>query len=202
MKRTVYLGLRPKDPSHIHFPVIAVDPVPFDKGIYDSIDQADWIIFTSQSTIEFLKPLLTPSMSAGKVIFSIGDVTALTLRKQGIRCDFIPKEETQEGLIEILKTLPLRNKRIFCGRSNLSRPSLKEFLKDKDCIFDDPILYTTKIAFDLKMRPSLSDGDEVMFTSPSTVDGFMAAYEGEVIPKNLILKPIGPVTKKKIEELF
>ena len=79
---------------------------------------------------------------------------------------------------------------------------LKEFLKDKDCIFDDPILYTTKIEFDLKKRPSLSDVDEVMFTSPSTVDGFMAAYKGEVIPKSLILKPIGPVTQKKIEELF
>lgn len=203
MKRSLYLGLRPKDHYGIHFPVIAIEPVSFDAhALIDLIKPADWIFFTSQSAIEPFMQIASPALLAKKVVFSIGNETAKALRKEGFHVDFIPKLESQEGMIELLKELPLKGKKIFCGCSKQSRPCLNEFLQDKACTYASGVLYNTKISFDVSRRPALCDIDEVIFTSPTTVEGFRAAYQGELIPKNLILKPIGPVTEKKLRSVF
>jgi len=189
----LYLGLRPPKEDYIHFPVIRIEPLPFDQ--YQLIDESDWIFFTSQSLLDIVK-----RVPPRKVVFSIGEVTASALRRAGIHVDFIAKEETQEGMIELLKTLSFTNKKIFCGRSSLARPCLKEFLQGQ-CTFYDPVLYNTVIAFDKAKRPPLTSIKEVIFTSPSTVDGFKEAYLGEKLPKGLKLTAIGPVTEKKLLEL-
>lgn len=203
--KIIYLGLRAPRHDMIHFPVIAINPLLFDKEaskkIVHDLLLADIVLFTSQSAIDPLFALSEePLLLAKKVIISVGEKTAQALRKKGVHSDFIPKKESQEGIIEVLKSLPLKNKKIFCGRSSLSRPEIKSFLESKGCLYADPVLYNTVIEYDLKKRPALTDGDEIIFTSPSTVDGFIQAYAGDVIPKNLILTPIGHVTERKISE--
>jgi len=184
----LYLGLRKPPGEHIvHFPVIAIEML---QRECPEIEACDWVIVTSQTTVE----ALDLTMLHGKVLFAVGEKTAKALRQGGLSVDFIPKEETQEGIIDILKTLSFKNKKIFCGGSSLSRPILKNFLKDEE--FYDPILYHTKIAFGKK--PPLANFQEVIFTSPSTVAGFCEAYAGEIIPEKLKLTPIGKVTERSL----
>lgn len=205
MKRVLYLGLRkpPNKEGWIHFPVIHVEPLKLESGEVTSlVDESDWILFTSQTSVEFLLNLVEKRFFSTKVIFSIGEITAKALRNKGLHVDFIPHEETQEGMISLFKTFSLKNKKIFCGRSSLSRPEIKNYLDNEGCLFTDPVLYETKVCFDNALRPPLHEIDEVIFTSPSTVEGFREAYRGETLPKDLILTPIGPVTERKMHDIL
>ena len=110
---SLYLGLRKPEWPHItHFPVIRIEPLEVEEF------EADWIIFTSQTTVE----ILSPFPLRNKVIFAVGEKTAEALRNAGFPVDFIPKEETQEGLIALLETMPLKGKKIYCGRSSRVLP--------------------------------------------------------------------------------
>ncbi|CRX37620.1 uroporphyrinogen-III synthase [Estrella lausannensis] len=205
--RVLYLGLQPPLEANItHYPVIAIFPLHFTvyekERLRSSFIQAEWVLFTSKSAIDPLLRLLEGASFEGKTVFSVGKKTASALKERGIQVDQIPEEETQEGLIALFKKHPLRGRTVFCGRSSLSRNVLKKFLLDRGAIYFDPVLYETKISYDESNKPSLNDFDEVLFTSPSTVDGFVQAFAGCPLPKNLKLKAIGPVTEKRLEEVF
>ena len=205
--RILYLGLQPPQEGNIyHYPVIAIFPLHFTgyekERLRTSFMQAEWVLFTSKSAIDPLLCILDGASFDGKTVFAVGKKTALMLSEKGVKVDWVPKEETQEGLIALFKKHPLRGKTVFCGRSSLSRNVLKRFLLEQGAHYCDPVIYETKVSFNQSKRPSLSDFDEVLFTSPSTVDGFVQAFANCPLPKNLKLKAIGPVTEKRLEEVF
>lgn len=205
--RVLYLGLNPPAAGNItHFPVISIRPVDFSRDekrkIRESFLRAEWVIFTSQSAISPLFSLLEGVSFEHKTLFAVGLKTYAALRKEGLSVDFVPQEETQEGLIGCLEALPLFGRPVFCGRSSLSRDVLPRFLRQRGALYFDPVLYETLIAFDESQKPSLAEFDEVVFTSPSTVDGFIKAFGKDPCLKKLILKAIGPVTQKRLDENF
>ncbi len=101
---------------------------------------------------------------------------------------------TQEGVIELIRKI--KDGYFFIPRSKRARSVLTEYLireKIPHFAFD---LYDTHFQR-LEPVPNLDEFDEIVFTSPSTVEGFIHIYGS--LPKGKKLSAIGPVTKKEIE---
>ncbi len=209
MKRTIlYLGLNPpKIPNtHVlHYPMIQIIPReashPDIIHSFSQFSEYTHFIFTSQSSVDiFIRYLsffkLTLSDLAGKPIISVGKKTADLLLSKGLQ-SIIAKEETAEGVIKELELLNPTDGYFFWPHSSLSRPAMKDYFKKKKWPLQDCILYDTKL-IKYEQNPDLTQVDEIIFTSPSTVDGFLANF-GQ-LPKEKKLTAIGPITQKKLDD--
>lgn len=187
----LYLGLDPsrwkRDKPLLHYPVIRTAKLPISKP--SDWDDVTHLIFTSRSAV------LHWQWFEGKQTLAVGKATADALEKKGC-APAIAKEETQEGMIELLKTFSPWGAYLLWPRSTQSRPLLGEYLLSLPCrslILD---LYETKCQ-KLEPVPSLETIDEIVFTSPSTVAGFLQIYGS--LPADKKLTPIGPITARALK---
>ncbi len=84
----------------------------------------------------------------------------------------------------------------FLPHSKKARPDLVNFLKRLKIAHFAFELYDTFFQ-KLEPIPPLSDFDEIVFTSPSTVEGFLRIY-GK-LPEDKKLTAIGPITNACLE---
>jgi uroporphyrinogen III methyltransferase/synthase len=63
---------------------------------------ADWITFTSSSTVENLARVVKPGVLGGVKVASIGPVTSATARKLGIEVAVEATSYTIEGLVDAI----------------------------------------------------------------------------------------------------
>lgn len=206
-KRVLYIGLDPCHPSLedqiTHFPLIQIVPVPLAevKTILKEFSHYTHILLTSKSAVNILIPYLedlgfTNQDWANKTIAAVGQATAKTLQLHGIYPSIIAKEETAEGLVHELKSIAFKNAHVFWPHSKLARPLLSRFFCEKNILFSECILYNT-IPIKPSSLPDLHHFDEILFTSPSTVDAFLNCF-GK-FPENASLKTIGPITQKYLK---
>ncbi len=192
MKTILYLGTDPTtfeahghtDGHLIHYPVIKIVP----RSVDLELEQFTHIIFTSKNAVKLLlqKPL------QHQTIIAIGKVTAAHLSMRGLKPQHVAEDETQEGVVELLKTLPLDNAYFFLPRSSLSRPIIVQFFEERQIRYYACDLYDT-VAQCLEPKPDLEVVDEIVFTSPSTVEAFVNIFGA--LPKGKKLIAIGPVTE-------
>lgn len=180
----LYLGLRPK-PGTFHYPVIRTALLPVGAT-------ADWarfthIIFTSQTAVEYWPG------PWDKEIIAIGEATAEVLRSKGIEPRVAPFA-TQEGVIELIQEI---KGSFFIPRSRLARSTLTDYMEENRIPYTALDLYDTYFQ-KLEPVPNLDDFDEIVFTSPSTVEGFLRIY-GK-LPREKKLTAIGPITQKALDE--
>ena len=189
ISRILYLGT---DPSRFgkkvfHCPLIGTHPLPLPSPVLDAWDQFTHLIVTSPNAAH----ILSSHDLNGKKILAIGKGTAQILGD----CFAISHPETQEGMITLLKGLDLKESYILYPRSSIARPLLANYLHEAGIRHVTCDLYET-IYLKPDPLPNLADFDEVVFTSPSIVKAFMAAF-GEV-PCHLKLTCIGPITEKEL----
>ncbi len=184
--KTLYLGT---DPSHyetenelVHYPVIKIIPQAF------KIPHFTHIVFTSKNAVK----VFGEYDFSNKTVIAIGKVTAKYLKD----C-IVAKEETQEGLITLFKTMEMKNAHVLFPRSSLSRPVLIEYFKKEKIAFETIDLYDTEFQKPEPI-PDLNTFDEIVFTSPSTVDAFFKIFSS--IPGHIKIISIGPVTELKLTE--
>lgn len=210
-KRILYLGL---DPTHYpengvitHWPIIKIVPRdicdPMIQKILCLFDHYTHVLITSKSTVEILSNyLLQLGISLNtwrkKITLAVGEVTADHLNAIGITPAAIASEETAEGLIAGFKKMTmddagrfLKGMHVFWPHSSQSRPILRVFLAE-NCI-----RHTTCDLYDPRINipgnlPDLESFEEIVFTSPSTVDAFLEIFGA--FPMHAKLIPIGPVT--------
>lgn len=189
--RILYLGLTPP-PGVIHYPVIRTEII---RGQDLLRALAEWpqfshVVFTSKTTVRYWFEI---QQKFDKIALAIGDATAKELRLQGVD-PLIASDATQEGMIELIA----RHKPsyLFFPRSKCARSALSDYLRREGIRFLGLDLYDTILQ---RSGPpiDLSEIDEIVFTSPSTVRGFIAIYGA--LPKDKILTSIGPVTQSAIE---
>ena len=206
MKKILYLGT---DSTHfkgegeiIHYPVIQIVPrSPFSQEIkqaYAKLDEFTHLIFTSKNAVQvFFSHLNALQMDPNKIkqksIIAVGDVTALLLNQKGISVDQIADPPTQEGIIECIKDL--KKPYIFLPKSSISREVLQQFFIEKHLRYETIDLYDT-ISLKQEPVPDLQSFDQIVFTSPSTVKGFLEIYK--TIPKEIECIAIGPITEKAL----
>lgn len=206
LKKKLYLGLTPKekDENIVHYPVIKINFADLKSAkiasAFQKMDDVTHIVVTSKNAAYALMQgakMYNRDMQS-KVMIAVGDKTACALIREGLYPDFIPHHFTSEGIIEdVLMHLNLSKAHVFWGHSNLSRPLIKDYLSENANKVTDCVLYET-VSHMPKKAPCLSSFDEIIFTSPSTVDGFLKIY-GK-LPTNITLTPIGPITKAYLKD--
>jgi uroporphyrinogen-III synthase len=189
----LYLGLDPKnfvcEGNLIHYPVIRIAPLqgPDFTSAVELWPSFTHVIFTSQSAV-----LHWDLDLAGKSILAIGAATAASIRKRGVE-PLVASSATQEGVIQLLETLDLNCAHLFLPRSKKARSCLTDYLSQKQIPFFALDLYEPMFQ-KLEPVPNLKEVDEIVFTSPSTVEAFFQIYEA--IPAHIKVRAIGPITEE------
>lgn len=188
----LYLGLDPSrwktNKSILHYPVIQI--VPHKERCLTDVSSVTHLLFTSRSAA-----MLWDTFTNQQIV-AVGEATAFVLREKGV-CPVVAPHATQEGVIELLSTWGLRGAYIVWPRSSKARDILADYLSSLEPLTRSLIidLYETHYQ-KLEPVPSLDRVEEIVFTSPSTVEGFLRIYGS--LPKEKKLTAIGPVTGQAI----
>lgn len=194
----------------IEIPLIAFKAVDHSSEITSIINvlhKYDWIIFTSNITVENFLSLIDSSQKENlPKIAAIGKKTEACLQEAGIHVDFIPTEFVAEGFIEDFLPIVQSGMKILIPKGNLARNIIYSALTEKGAIVDEVIIYETYFPDESRKKIievySESTIDVLTFTSPSTVDHFMKVLiENNLFDKlkNSVIGCIGPITKDRIK---
>jgi hydroxymethylbilane synthase len=199
LRRALYLGLNPKNFNFkgkvTHYPVIKITPIPFNLKSIKNLPLYTHIIFTSKSSVSIFFKYLQEHSSLkkleGKSLIAVGKHTRSLIEEHGLKVSVIPEEETSEGIVKLLNSISLKNAYILYPHSAQSRPIITSYFKEHQLRYDELILYTPSLQ-KTTPSPNLSLYDTLVFTSPSTVDGFLNTYD--TIPLDKEIQCIGPIT--------
>jgi uroporphyrinogen III methyltransferase/synthase len=177
MKKTLFTGLDPTffdvGKSCLHVPLIEIIPRAFEnkdiQTMFSQLKDFTHVIFTSKNTVRIFfdylerKNLSLEDMAHLKII-SIGKRTTLELELHHCKNMITSTRESQEGIIELLMTLPLENAYLLLPRSSMARPNLAHYLVEHSIHSFHCDLYDTiykkpdqKLPFD--------EVSEIIFTS-------------------------------------
>lgn len=195
----LYLGTDPENcelKDLVHYPIIKTIPMEIPSHMWEDFADYTHILITSKNAAQiFLSQLKAKSLLQSKQIIAIGKSTAAKLAQEGFAPHQIAQDETQEGIIELLKRQDLQDAYIFYPRSTLARKKLESYMIGRGIRHQICDLYET-IFQKPEPFPDFSKIDEIIFTSPSTVKGFIAAFGS--IPPHKKLTCIGPITEDEL----
>jgi uroporphyrinogen-III synthase len=194
----------------IEVPLLDFRPVENGKlfdPILNSLDTYDWLVFTSDVTVETFFSLLGNRLYTLPKIAAIGEKTEQALLKKEVPVHFKPYEYVAEGFVKEFSPIIEKGEKILIPKGNLARDYIAQYFKEKGHVVDEAIIYETYFPKESKAKliqllkeKSL---DVLPFTSPSTIDHFMSVlneYELHESIEHSIVAAIGPVSKKKCEE--
>lgn len=192
----------------VFFPVIEIKEVENNTELQNAISniqQYAWVVFTSVNAVDIVLNGSTPSVFVGVKIAAVGPKTADALSRHNLEPDFIPDEYIGEAIFAGLGDV--KGKWILLPRAELAREELPKAIVKAGGIAHEIIVYRTlPAAIDLNGLAALKSGvDVVTFTSPSTVENFIAVVrKNNLDPFNLPNTPIfaciGTVTEKAARE--
>lgn len=201
-RRALYVGLDPSRWPHrenlIHYPVIRTEKIDSTE-LQEALrlwPQFTHVIFTSRSAVNHWFEKRAGSFD--KIFIAIGEGTAEELRKQNLK-PLLSPEPTQEGIMALLNSMDLHNAYLFLPHSKRARADLTLYLQERQHRYFVLDLYETIFQRIDPLVP-LDIVDEIVFTSPSTIEGFLKIY-GD-LPKNKQLTTLGPITQKALEFLL
>ncbi|RME44872.1 MAG: uroporphyrinogen-III synthase [Caldilineae bacterium] len=193
----------------VEFPTIQItppdDPAPLHAAIA-GIDRYHWLAFTSANGVRFFWRALE---AAGKRaaglralrIAAVGPATAGALRALGVTVACLPARHTAEALAAAMGDVA--GQRILFPAADIARPALETALQAKGAIVERVTAYQTRPVTDAGDLPALLPTlDALTFTSPSTVQNFVALLETDA-PANAtggaVVACIGPTTAAAAE---
>lgn len=194
----------------IEIPLIAFRPIKKNQLLHEALralDTYDWIIFTSNVTVEtFFSFLKEEEMGkAFPKIAVIGKKTAEVLMEMGQTPEFVPSSYVAETFVEEFLPLMDQDSRVLVPKGNLAREYIAQSLTEAGAQVDEVVIYETYLPVEsrVKLAGLLAENqlDILTFTSPSTVDHLMDVvneYRLDEQLKNCIIGCIGPVTEKKL----
>lgn len=194
-KKTIYFGLDPtrykSGGEIVHFPLIETQPFPF-RLVKNFLSRPHGrVLFTSRTAVSYY---FQYADVRDKTYLCVGKATAERLGDFGLEAAHIADEPCAEGVIELLEQLDYED--ILYPHSAKARPLLPEYLKGKGgtafALYDTYPLST--------VLPDLSEFDQLVFTSPSTVEAFCALCKA--LPPREKCHAIGPVTQNALNKLY
>jgi len=205
MKRILYTGLTPPSPNSdeliIHYPVIEILPRACDDKniahIIRNLHKYSHVIFTSKTTVRIFCQLIDCAAFKDKVILSVGKATSLALVEAGVKVNFTAEREQAEGILDVFRRMNLDKANVLWPHSDRARTTIGEYLSSRRVEFDDVVFYETQMK-QTEVKVPFEKFDVIVFTSPSTVDGFLSIYG--VIPSDKEIRCIGPITEKHLQK--
>ncbi len=194
----------------VEIPLIAFRPIEKNHRLQDcleALDTYDWIIFTSNVTVETFFSFYDREVTALPKIAVIGKKTAEVLREKGIHAAFIPSAYVAEVFVSEFLPVVDADARVLLPKGNLAREYIASSLMDAGAQVDEVVIYETYLPEESRERlAQMLDNNELdilTFTSPSTVDHLMEVVREFGLEEKLekcIIGCIGPVTEKKLLE--
>jgi len=194
----------------VEIPLIAFRPVSASEElvyILKEVHKYDWIVFTSNVTVETFFSYYKNSGEPFPKIAVIGSKTREVLEEKHYQASFTPKEYVAEGFVKEFLPHVREGMRVLIPKGNLAREYIASSLKKHGVLVDELIIYETYMPDESrnKLAKMITDGklEILAFTSPSTIDHFMNIvrdYQLEDRVENCIVACIGPVSKRKAEE--
>ncbi len=143
-----------------------------------------------------------------KTIITIGEKTSAELKKHGLTSDLTPRQYTAEGILRVLKSHNLKNKKFLIPRAKIARdilPDTLRKLKAKVTVVEcyETVLPHVNPAFrkDIISKLKNNEIDLITFTSSSTFNNIIAMLKNDAKHlNNTLLSSIGPITSMTIKE--
>ncbi|WP_026572281.1 uroporphyrinogen-III synthase [Bacillus sp. UNC438CL73TsuS30] len=191
----------------IEIPLIAFRPIESNQRLQaclKALDTYDWIIFTSNVTVEIFFSFLPGQQSLPKIAV-IGKKNAEGLAAKGLAAEFVPSAFVAETFVEEFLPIVRPGLRVLIPKGNLARDYIATSLRNAGAIVDEVVIYETFMPEEnqMKLANMLTEKqlDILLFTSPSTVDNFMGVVNALQLRGKLtgcIIGCIGPITKQKL----
>ena len=191
----------------LQFPTIQIHPLDVDSAYIHTLQEYDWVIFTSVNAVEIFYEHLQENGKDARVfgaskICAVGPKTVDALNSIGIQPDFVPRHSRGSAIAAEIEGISGKN--ILLPRAKIATTDLPNGLRKRGASVDDVPLYDTiKIASENadEIETDLLNGriDLVTFTSSSTVTNFLAmfpAHTPETLLTNVKVAVIGPETQK------
>ncbi|ETI67779.1 uroporphyrinogen-III synthase [Neobacillus vireti] len=192
----------------IEIPLIAFRPLEKNERLLEAmkvLDTYDWIIFTSNVTVETFFSFYEEAGVDFPKIAVIGKRTAEVLQERGLRAEFVPSAYVAEVFAEEFLPYIHSGSRVLLPKGNLAREYIASTLSSVGALVDEVVIYETFMPEEsrVKLAGMLTDNqlDILTFTSPSTVDHLMKVvkeYQLEEELQKCVIGCIGPVTEKKL----
>ncbi|MGG7619714.1 uroporphyrinogen-III synthase [Bacillus coreaensis] len=196
----------------VEIPLISFRPVASDNlaiFLRKKLHKYDWIIFTSNVTVEtFFSFDINPTVLEHIQIAAIGEKTEEALVRKGVTVAFKPKEYVAEAFVEEFSPRINARTNVLIPKGNLARELISTTLEKKGAHVDELVIYET--FFPDSSRDALVKAltekkiDIISFTSPSTVDHFMAVVKEMNILSTIdhcLFMCIGPITFQRANAL-
>jgi uroporphyrinogen III methyltransferase / synthase len=186
----------------VRCPTIVIAP----PSTYAEMDAAlarladyDWVVFTSANGVRHLldraAALALGSVLGPARVASVGEVTARALRDRGAAVPFVPPEPSAEALADSLPDVAGRAVLLVQGAK--AGALLEQRLTERAArVTVVPAYRTLPTAPSGESLTELRNGvDALTFTSPSTVEGFVAlGPEWRSLARRAVVATIGPTT--------
>ena len=199
----------------IELPTIKIMPISdynrLDRSLR-KIGEFDWLIFTSVNGVDgFFNRLFKLGMDTrvlkGAKICSIGPATTERLLSFGVKSDCQPTKYVAESVVEKLKKIGLKGKKVLMPRSDIARELLSDELSRIGAEVVDIAAYRTvpdsSSKSELNRVLKEEKVDIITFTSSSTVRNFIklaGKRESHRIARDIKFASIGPITSRTIRD--
>jgi len=196
----------------LEFSAIKIEP-PKHPGVLDravaSLPDYDWIVFSSVHGVEFVWEALArlgrDARHFGKTrVAAMGSATARALHERGIKADFVPSEFHAASLVrDLKKRKTIHGQSFLLPQPDRAPAALKDALTQAGARVTRVTAYRTLLdpGGRKQLRGWLQNReiDFAVFTSASTVDGFMEALGSRrALLKGPGMISIGPVTSRAL----
>jgi len=196
--------------------VIAMPAARVERIASSALDRAvehlsdyQWVLFTSRTAVEILFDAVVAvggsrERFSGVKIAAVGPTTAAALADRGMGPTVTPSRFVAEGLLDALAARSdVRGARILYATAEGARDVLPDGLRDLGATVERIVIYRSvpdgSGAGEIRRLLNRGEIDLVTFTSPSTVQGFVAAV-GADSARRVAAATIGSVTSKAARE--
>ena len=200
----------------LEFPTIEVkaplDWAPLDQAL-NTLDEYEWIIFTSVNGVDFFFRRLFELGRDVRALHhlktaAIGPATADRLLAHGLRSDIVPESYRAESIISAFTDLDIQGLRILLPRAEEARSILPEELRKMGGLVNEVTAYRTLAVnqnrADLIAKLEQGAIDMLTFTSSSTAKNFKALLPEDrfaELTRGVTVASIGPITTDTARQL-
>ena len=215
-------ALRATGATPVVVPMIELVPIASAEGTAEvarSIAAAEsysTLVFTSSNAVRFFARALEMKRGEGSSasvrgarVFCVGDATARAALEEGLPVHVIAsgRSDAEALLAQLLPALSDDDERVLIPRSQIGRTVIADGLRAAGAEVDSVAFYENRrpAIDEAALREQLVRGklDVLTFTSPSTVDHFLACLDGESreAARHCMIVAIGRTTARRLAEV-
>ena len=193
----------------VEIPLIAFRPIEKNQCLEDclkKLDTYDWIIFTSNVTVETFFSFVEAGARLPKIAV-IGKRTEAVLEEKGLSVEFVPSAYVAEVFVREFLPYIHEGERVLIPKGNLARDYIASSLIEAGAEVDEVVIYENYLPDESRSKLAkvlaAQQLDVLTFTSPSTVDHLMMVVRDYGLSEQLqgcIICCIGPITEQRLRE--